>query len=223
MQGHAMGPARPTPNRTGGHLTLSRTRAADPDRSGPDPLPDAETPAPRLQAQGLLSKVTSSPSRGVRGSGSGSVIASVSRGVPAGLTEVTTRGRTLSAPRTRWPTSPVPASATARRRRLADASNTYAAPPSGSATSPTTSPAACTRPAASGPDYTPNCDEPVSVSRRRWRVYLTTLGRARSNRSGSSATRSSSKADQPSRATNRASLDKIGTSQTMTVAGSVPL
>ena len=34
------------------------------------------------------------------------------------------------------------------------ASNTYAAPPSASATSPTTSPAACSRPAASDPDYT---------------------------------------------------------------------
>ena len=43
------------------------------------------------------------------------------------------------------------------------ASNTYAAPPSASATSPTTSPAACSRPAASDPDYTLKCDEPEKI------------------------------------------------------------
>src|SRR5665648_95780 len=41
-------------------------------------------------------------------------------------------------------------------------SSTCAAPPSASATSPTTSPAACSRPAASDPNYTLDCDEPSS-------------------------------------------------------------
>ena len=41
------------------------------------------------------------------------------------------------------------------------ASNIYAAPRSGSATSRTTSPAACLRPAASDHCYTANCEEPV--------------------------------------------------------------
>ncbi|MEL7668753.1 MAG: hypothetical protein AAGU73_11235, partial [Actinomycetota bacterium] len=39
-------------------------------------------------------------------------------------------------------------------------SNTSAAPPSASATSPTTSPDLYSRPADSDPDYTLNCDEP---------------------------------------------------------------
>ena len=38
---------------------------------------------------------------------------------------------------------------------------TYAAPPSGSVTSPTTSPAASSKPADSDPNYTPNYEEPV--------------------------------------------------------------
>ena len=45
------------------------------------------------------------------------------------------------------------------RRSTAD-SNTSAAPPSGSATSPTTSPDPYSRPAASDPDYTLDCEEP---------------------------------------------------------------
>ena len=39
-------------------------------------------------------------------------------------------------------------------------SSTSAAPPSASATSPTTSPDQSWRPAASDPDYTPDCEEP---------------------------------------------------------------
>ncbi|HEY5473586.1 MAG TPA: hypothetical protein VIK32_10395, partial [Candidatus Limnocylindrales bacterium] len=44
------------------------------------------------------------------------------------------------------------------------ASNTYAAPPSASATSPTTSPAASSRPAASDTNYTLECDEPDKLN-----------------------------------------------------------
>src|SRR5690606_14398501 len=47
-------------------------------------------------------------------------------------------------------------------RRSTAASSTYAAPPSASGTSPTTSPEACSRPGASDPDYTLDCDEPVN-------------------------------------------------------------
>src|SRR5665647_2989204 len=43
------------------------------------------------------------------------------------------------------------------------ASNTCAAPPSGSATSPTTSPDHSWRPAASDPNYTLDCEEPVML------------------------------------------------------------
>src|SRR5690606_17603061 len=45
------------------------------------------------------------------------------------------------------------------------ASSTCAAPPSDSATSPTTSPDHCSRPAASGTDYTLNCEEPLCDAR----------------------------------------------------------
>ena len=48
---------------------------------------------------------------------------------------------------------------TGRPRRSTAASSTYAAPRSGSATSPTTSPGACSNPAASGLNYTLNCEE----------------------------------------------------------------
>ena len=43
-----------------------------------------------------------------------------------------------------------------------DASNTYAAPHLGSATSPTTSPAASSKPEDSDPNYTLNYEEPVN-------------------------------------------------------------
>ena len=66
-----------------------------------------------------------------------------------------------SAPPIYWRTSTGPAPATAQQKPSTAASNTSEAPPSGSATSPTTSPAACSRPAASGQPSTPDCDEPV--------------------------------------------------------------
>src|SRR3954453_8039570 len=52
-----------------------------------------------------------------------------------------------------WPTSTDPAPATAPPRPSTADSNTYEAPPSASATSPTTSPDHSSRPAASDPDY----------------------------------------------------------------------
>src|SRR5690606_13376805 len=48
---------------------------------------------------------------------------------------------------------------TVQPKRSTDASSTSAAPPSGSATSPTTSPDPYSRPAASDPYYTVNCEE----------------------------------------------------------------
>jgi len=54
---------------------------------------------------------------------------------------------------------------TAPPKRSTDASNTSAAPPSGSATSPTTSPDHSWRAADSDPDYTVNCEEPQILRR----------------------------------------------------------
>ena len=48
-------------------------------------------------------------------------------------------------------------------KRSTDALNTYAAPHLGSVTSPTTSPAASSKPADSDPNYTLNYEEPVIV------------------------------------------------------------
>ena len=77
------------------------------------------------------------------------VIDSVSRGVPAALTEVITLGRTL---RKR-----------ARRARVFRPARhlwwTSAAPPSASATSPTTSPGPCSRPEASDHPCALECEE----------------------------------------------------------------
>ena len=91
------------------------------------------------------------------------LIASVSRGVPTALSEVTTLGRTLKkraadvlAYFDRPGTSDGPTEA------ICD-SNTYAAPHSGFATSPATSPEASSRPAASDPDYTLDRDEPGNL------------------------------------------------------------
>ena len=56
-----------------------------------------------------------------------------------------------------------------RPRRSTAASNTSAAPPSASATSPTTSPDPCSRPADSDPDYTLDCEEPVLFADQRRR------------------------------------------------------
>ena len=59
------------------------------------------------------------------------------------------------------PTSTDPTPVTVRPKRSTAASNTYAAPPSASATCTTTSPDHCSTPAASDPEYTLFCDEPV--------------------------------------------------------------
>ena len=69
-------------------------------------------------------------------------------------------GRTPS-----WPTSIPAEPATAPQKPSTDTSNTYAAPPSGSVTSPTTSPAASSKPADSDPNYTPNYEEPQNQTR----------------------------------------------------------
>jgi len=88
------------------------------------------------------------------------LIASVSQGVPAALSEVVTLGRTLkkrAADVLAYFDRPAPATV-----RLAD-SSTCAAQPSGSAISPTTSPDRCWRPAASEPNYTLDREEPHKV------------------------------------------------------------
>jgi hypothetical protein len=59
-----------------------------------------------------------------------------------------------------WRSSTGPAPATVRRRRSTAGSNTSAAPPSGFATSPTTSPEVSSRPEASDSCYILKCDEP---------------------------------------------------------------
>ena len=80
------------------------------------------------------------------------LIDSVSRGVPNALTELITLGRTLkNGPRTCWPISTAPAPETVRPRRSTADSSTCAAPPSASATSPTTSPDVYSRPRAQAP------------------------------------------------------------------------
>src|SRR5262249_39827131 len=71
-------------------------------------------------------------------------------------------GRSESALPTCSPTSTGPAHPTAPPRRSTAGSNTCGAPPSDSATSPTTSPDPCSRPAASDPDYTLDREEPDS-------------------------------------------------------------
>ena len=89
------------------------------------------------------------------------LIESISHGVPDVLKEVTrSGGPSRSAPPTSWPTSTVPAPPTGRPRPSTDVSNTFAAPPSASTTSPTTSPERSSKPAID-PDYTPDYEEPV--------------------------------------------------------------
>ncbi len=66
---------------------------------------------------------------------------------------------------TSWPTSTGPAPATDPPKRSTAASNTCAAPPSGSATSPATWPDLYSRPAAADHDYTLVSDETVCVTR----------------------------------------------------------
>jgi hypothetical protein len=90
------------------------------------------------------------------------LITSISSGVPDVLAELATLGRTL----TKRAADVLayfdrPGTSNAPPRPSTAAWNTSAAPPSASATSPTTSPEACSRPAASDPDYTLHWDEPV--------------------------------------------------------------
>jgi hypothetical protein len=89
------------------------------------------------------------------------LIASVSSGVPTALTEIVTLGRTLKQRAADvLPTSTDPAPATGRLKRSTAGSSICAALPSASATSPTTSRDACSRPEALDPDYTVDWDEP---------------------------------------------------------------
>ena len=81
--------------------------------------------------------------------------------VPRGLTELITLGRTLKRRATdilAYFATSTPQAATPKVP--AAASNTYAAPPSGSETSPTTSPAASSKQEDSNPNYTLNYEEP---------------------------------------------------------------
>ena len=84
-----------------------------------------------------------------------------STSVPSSLTELITLGRTLKRRAgASWPTSITPTPATAPPKPSTAASNTYAAPPSDSETSPTTSPEHSSKPEDSNPNYTPNYEEP---------------------------------------------------------------
>jgi len=93
------------------------------------------------------------------------VIDALSHDVPPALTELITLGRTL---RRRAPDVLAyfdrPGKSAPPRPSTAAASIS-AAPPSASATSPTTSPDHCSTPAASDPDYTLFCDEPNKLTR----------------------------------------------------------
>jgi hypothetical protein len=90
------------------------------------------------------------------------VIAAVSGGVPTSLTELLRLGWTL-----RLRAADVlaffdrPAHRTGQQRQSTVASKTSAAPPSTTATSPTTSQDVYPRPVAPNPTYTIDCDEPV--------------------------------------------------------------
>ena len=90
------------------------------------------------------------------------LIGSLSAGVAAALIELVTLGRTL-----KKRADDVlayfdrPAPATDPPKRSTAGSNTYAAPLSASATSRTTSPDRCSRPAGSRRDYTLVCEEPL--------------------------------------------------------------
>jgi transposase len=95
----------------------------------------------------------------------GQFIASLSSGVPTALTEIVTLGRTL-----KQCAADVlayferPGTANGPTEASTAASSTSAAPRSASATSPTTSPDPCSTPAASGPDYTLDHEEPHNGS-----------------------------------------------------------
>ena len=95
------------------------------------------------------------------------LIDSVSHSFPAQLIEITTLGRTLkrrAADVLAYFDSP--GTSNVRPKPSTGDWNTYAAVPSASATPPTTSPEACSRPAASDPNsYTPDWDEPGNSRR----------------------------------------------------------
>ena len=89
------------------------------------------------------------------------LIDSVSHSFPAQLIEITTLGRTLkrrAADVLAYFDSP--GTSNVRPKPSTGDWNTYAAVPSASATPPTTSPEACSRPAASDPGYTLIREEP---------------------------------------------------------------
>jgi hypothetical protein len=98
------------------------------------------------------------------------LIASVRDGVPRALTELVTPRADPEHPRRRRPglLRPAPARPTVPPRPSTDASSTCVAPPSASATSPTTSTDYCSRAAASDPSYTLDCEEPVFALLRPW-------------------------------------------------------
>jgi len=89
-------------------------------------------------------------------------IESLRHGVPAALSELHTLGRTLN---TRAANVLAyfdrPATSNGPPRPSTAASSTSAAPHSGSATSPTTSPDHCWKAAASDPNYTLDYEEPL--------------------------------------------------------------
>lgn len=93
------------------------------------------------------------------------LIDTISCGDPKTLVEITTLGRTLKKRAADvlayfdWPgTSNGPTEAINGPWRIS------VAPRSGSATSPTTSPDRCSRPAGSGRNYTLGCEEPVTLA-----------------------------------------------------------
>ena len=95
-------------------------------------------------------------------------IDSVSHEVPTVLSEVMTLGRTLK----RRADEVLayfhrPGTSNGSTEAINADSNTSVAQPSASATSRTTSADHCSRPAASDPDYPPNCEEPVKTAVRR--------------------------------------------------------
>ena len=85
--------------------------------------------------------------------------------VPRGLTELITLGRTLKRRATdilAYFDHPAPQAALPKPSTAA--SNTYAAPPSDSATSPTTSREHSSKPEDSDPNHTPNYEEPRNLA-----------------------------------------------------------
>jgi hypothetical protein len=99
------------------------------------------------------------------------LIDTVSTDVPNALVEVTTLGRTLKKRAADvLAYFGVPAPATAPPRRSTAGSSTCAVPHSGSATSRTTSPDRCSRPEASGRNYTLDREEPDVHPSTRQRI-----------------------------------------------------